>query len=702
MGREEERSTTEMPVADLSDLLVRSARPDLPAALGPCVLLHHLADGPSCAVYLGTSGKLDEHQRLCVVKRVNDPLAAQQGFAERFAAATRRLVYLDHRNVAQVFDAGMVDGSYYLAREHALGCRLDELLGARAGAGWRLPLDLALYIAADVLRALYHALRQAGPDGAPLGLWHGRLRPRSVLLSTDGVVKVIGFDREWEPFPVDTNDSGFLATVEERNLSAQDGMRHDVFAAGCLLQTLLDEPLEAAELAPDLEGAAVGVATLIARATSADPSHRPRDVGALLRPVRAALHQVNPRCGPMQLAAHLRRVMPEALLARAAVVESLRDRDVAAVRAVSEQSTRRTQILLEGADEAARDRAVERAQAKARAANLTGPLYGTKYRILRPVGEGGMGTVFAAEHVDLEKVFALKVLHRTSGEGAKERDKLRREARAASKLRHPNIVNVSDFGETPDGRVFFVMEYLEGASLGEILASEEVIEQARLVSILIQVCDGLHAAHKSGVVHRDIKPDNIFLVREDGTETVKVLDFGVAVVGTPSAEKRRRVAGTPPYMSPEMILLQPIDGRSDLYSLGVVAYECLTGQRPFARVSLRELLRRHVEVSPDPLRGHAVARGVHPALETTVMRALRKKPWERFPDAQAMGDELRIVRELLRAQARESLLPSHVIQRSESVQKEIDAAWSKAVDDFQARAPEAEGEPPGLDREREE
>ncbi len=254
---------------------------------------------------------------------------------------------------------------------------------------------------------------------------------------------------------------------------------------------------------------------------------------------------------------------------------------------------------------------------------------GTRYRLVRWLGEGGMGVVYEAEHEDIERRFAIKILRHEASEDPAQAARFREEARAASKIGSPNIVQIFDFGELPDGRLMFVMEMLSGHGLdGEVETAP--IDQARLVAILRQVCRGLAAAHDVGIVHRDIKPDNIILVAEGSRQDmVKIVDFGIATILTPGTSEVP-AAGTPQYMAPEQILGQAVGGALDQYSLGCMAYELITGKPPFFDGGVEEILARHLDTEPKPIGRVAAEGALHPALEAVIMRCLAKDPARRF------------------------------------------------------------------------
>ncbi len=267
-----------------------------------------------------------------------------------------------------------------------------------------------------------------------------------------------------------------------------------------------------------------------------------------------------------------------------------------------------------------------------------------RYRVVRQIGRGGMGAVYEAVHSDLEKRVALKVLLPSSASQAELIARFEREGRAAAKVRHPNVVDVSDVG-VEAGMAFLVMEYLEGEDLSRLLQREGALPLSRVAELMLPVLGAVEAAHSQGVVHRDLKPENIFLARMgDGTIVPKVLDFGISKMapasGGPALTGTGIMMGTPYYMSPEQAQsTRGVDGRSDQFSLGVILYECATGKRPFEGESFVGILTAILEGR------YARPRAVRPELperfEAMVERALDRSPDARFPSVAALAEELR-------------------------------------------------------------
>ncbi len=261
-----------------------------------------------------------------------------------------------------------------------------------------------------------------------------------------------------------------------------------------------------------------------------------------------------------------------------------------------------------------------------------------RYRIDSLIGTGGMGRVYRGEHTGIGRQVAIKVLH---GDLIRNRDaaqRFQREALASGRLDHPNIVGVSDFGVIDGGTCYLVMEVLEGESVGARLEREKRIPWIDAVTILRGVLAGLHHAHQRGVVHRDIKPDNVFLARKEGELVIKILDFGIAKLraGTPddpAATRTGLTVGTPAYLSPEQAVGGEITPASDLYSATVVLFEMITGRPPFEDADPLAMLGAHVSRPPPHVADVAPELEVPAALEAVIEKGLAKSASERIPSA---------------------------------------------------------------------
>ncbi|MDH3726796.1 MAG: protein kinase [Myxococcales bacterium] len=276
---------------------------------------------------------------------------------------------------------------------------------------------------------------------------------------------------------------------------------------------------------------------------------------------------------------------------------------------------------------------------------LIGATLGGLYRVERLIGEGGMGRVYEATHAHLGRAYAVKVL----GEGRADKPgavaRFLREAKSANRIEHEHIVKVVNFDEHDEHGVFIVMELLEGENLAERLERGPLpVDEA--VELATQTGDALEAAHETGIVHRDLKPENIFITQKKGRDFVKVLDFGISKIKSPDHTDIKltatdQIVGTPLYISPELARgVSTIDHRTDIYALGVIVYEMITGTPPFTGQNHFQLLYKHGNEAPDPPSQRSRRAKIPMHVEAAVLRALEKKPADRFSTMKEFCDAL--------------------------------------------------------------
>jgi CheY-like chemotaxis protein len=267
--------------------------------------------------------------------------------------------------------------------------------------------------------------------------------------------------------------------------------------------------------------------------------------------------------------------------------------------------------------------------------NAPDPLLGTvlsdRYRVERVIGVGGVGAVYRATQIGLDRRVAVKVLKPELTDSRNAMERFAREARTAAGLQHPNIVTVHDFGRTPDGRAYLVMEFLEGLNLAQWIRAASPPDVGQAVGFLVPVCDAIGALHDSGIIHRDIKPSNIMIVDRPGGARVKVVDFGLVrpnISDDTTDLTGGLVLGTPEFMAPELFTGQKPDERSDVYALGVTAFEAIAGVLPFGTGSFREMFHRHTNLIPP--RPSALRGDLPEAADEVLFRALAKAPSRRY------------------------------------------------------------------------
>lgn len=289
---------------------------------------------------------------------------------------------------------------------------------------------------------------------------------------------------------------------------------------------------------------------------------------------------------------------------------------------------------------------------------LIGEVLAGAYCILGPLGEGGMGRVYEAEHVRLPRKFAVKVVAPELARNAEALGRMEREAQAASRVLHPNVLDVVDVVRVHDGRPCMVTELLQGEELGLMLDRVNKLPLLQAIDICKQTCRGLSAAHAQGIVHRDLKPANLFLCHREGEPSVvKILDFGVAkMMDGAQLTRFGTVVGTPTYMAPEQARGAPdVDARADVYGVGAVLYHLVAGQPPFDDDEPARILSRVVMDNPRPMR--QIDPSIPPAIEAIVARAMAKRPEERTPTVKALETELSTLQTYLENAARAQQAP---------------------------------------------
>jgi serine/threonine protein kinase len=276
---------------------------------------------------------------------------------------------------------------------------------------------------------------------------------------------------------------------------------------------------------------------------------------------------------------------------------------------------------------------------------LLGTILAGRYRIEELLGSGGMGAVYRAEHVHMRKAVAVKVLHREMTAFPEVVARFEREAVAAGRIAHPHVVSASDFGQLDDGSFYLALEFVEGHSLSKLVDTEGALPPERALRIARQIAEALQAAHGVGIVHRDLKPDNVMLIVKDGDpDYVKVLDFGIAKIKVedagdqPALTQIGTVFGTPEYMSPEQARGEAVDARADVYTVGVILYEMLSGVSPFKDEDLVVVLTRHLTADPPPLPAE-----LDPLINDLVLLLLQKSPAARVQTAQELIERIDVI-----------------------------------------------------------
>jgi eukaryotic-like serine/threonine-protein kinase len=276
--------------------------------------------------------------------------------------------------------------------------------------------------------------------------------------------------------------------------------------------------------------------------------------------------------------------------------------------------------------------------------DLVGTIIAERYHIIKKLGEGGMGQVYLAEHVKMGRKSAVKVMNPGMVQNVDAVSRFNREAQNASRINHPNVAGIYDFGETPDGLVYLAMEFVEGKPLTEIIREHGALPPMRASEIARQTAEGLSVAHDMGIVHRDLKPDNIMVAKgRQGADLVKVVDFGIAKAAASDDQKVTKtgmVVGTPEYMSPEQLSGDPLDSRSDIYALALVTFNMLTGKLPFPGESMQETMIMRLTDDPHPLSSMKPDVSWPADLQAVMDKALAREAPKRYAHASEYAKDL--------------------------------------------------------------
>jgi serine/threonine protein kinase len=632
---------------------------DFPRKFGKFILLKPLAQGGMGALYLAVSGD-PGLEKLCCIKTVLPHLADAE-YVQRFRDEAKVVVKLTHGNLVPVFDAGLVDAELYLAMEYIEGKDLRAVWNRCAQKGIAFPIDVAVHIVKEVCRGLDYA-----HSFQDLKLVHRDVSPPNVLCAYSGEVKLTDFGLASSTLKLEKTAPGVIygkvsyMAPEQARGEPLDG-RTDIYAAGILLWELLT----GRQLFPQGKQSASDVLN-VARSPQIDrPSKRTSRVPPALDAIALRALATDP-AARYQRAEEMRAALAEFLAQEAPATDAARMssfmRDLFAGDIEKENAERdaafaRLPELLREVDEARPSQrnlgtagttpgaGGEAPRSPLDTAAFIGAVLDNRYKIRSLIGEGGMGRVYEAEHAEIGKRVAVKILHPVYSRTPEVVERFRREARAASKIGHPNIVDVTDSGTTVDGSVYFVMEYLEGVELGDVIGQEGALPVPRSVEIAVQICRALAAAHAAGIVHRDLKPENIFLVTREGvSDFVKVLDFGIAKSAELEEKRVERLThpgmamGTPEYMAPEQAAGRPSDHRVDVYAAGAILYEMLTGAPPYDGENFMEILTKKATEPPAPPR--LLRPDLPENIELIVMTALARDPDDRYPTMEAFEYEL--------------------------------------------------------------
>lgn len=651
-----------------------------PQLFGKYVLVRPMARGGMGELFLAAAGETGGFEKLCVVKKVLDSVE-DQGVYRRFLDEAKVVVRLNHANLVQVFDAGRVEDEYYLAMELVEGKDLRAVWNRCAQLHRRIPVDVAIYVIRQVVRGLEYA-----HDALGLELVHRDISPPNLLVGYRGDVKLTDFGlaksaikREMTTPGVVFGRYSYLSPEQARGLPAD--RRTDIYACGIVLWELLTgrqlfpstgrshQQALAAVRNPQVRapsqlvpGIPEGLDAVVLKSLAKDPKERYQKGSEFRSALSEVLSTHFPKCDADRIGDFMRDIFAREYKTETRDYADLSRRDFSNLRADVDESdaisirdvgsaprrVRTPTIDLGDSDIVELDQARPEDWQEPSPKNLResaqawlGRIVAQRYRVDHLIGIGGMGAVFRATHLALGKTFALKVLHSVYTRDADIVQRFMREARAATQTGHPNIIDVVDIGTTDTEEVYFVMELLEGQTLGALVKESGPLAVRRVVHVARQICRALAAAHEVGIIHRDLKSDNVVLIsRGKDPDFVKVLDFGICK--TMNAESSTTspglVMGSPDYMAPEQGAGLDATVASDIYAVGCILYEMLTGRLPFSGRNAIDVLMQ--KGSRDADRVTAYRAEVPDPLAEVVARCLQRNASERPPSMRALEYEL--------------------------------------------------------------
>ncbi|MCO5165950.1 MAG: protein kinase [Planctomycetes bacterium] len=602
-----------------------------------------LGEGGMGAVYRALDTRLERPVALKVIRR---EVCQHPDFLARFQREAKAAARFRHPNAIEIYEYGdgaETDGLVYMAFEYVKGRELRDMIRERG----HLDPATSIQVTAQVLSALERAHAQ--------GIVHRDLKPQNVMIEAPAreggddplTVKILDFGiaklRDASGGGALTQAGTIMGTVHymspEQTEGAEVDGRADLYSVGVMLFQMLTGKLpfngktslevikqhrhgpipSVCALRPEVPAA---LDEAVKRALAKAPGQRfqsAREFRQALQGLGLAPGNVpsdtaappGPSTGSSSGLGASREVCPSEI---GTAILPPSDGGLAP----SGYATGATGRFFDG---------------------LLGRTLDDKYEVQGKLGEGGMGAVFKARHTLLGTTVALKVVHPQLATSKEAVERFLREARAALEFTHPNAITTREFGRTRDGLLYMTLDFCAGASLRKVLQDEGRLPAPRALSIARQALSALAEAHAKGIVHRDLKPENLLIEQDDQGELARVCDFGIAKLLDAPGEHEgesltgQQVIGTPHYMAPEQACADAVDGRTDVYAIGCVLYEMLTGARPFVAKSAKDVLMKQISVPPVPPRERAPDAGISPALEQVVLKAMAKEPAGRFHTA---------------------------------------------------------------------
>ncbi|MBK7826593.1 serine/threonine-protein kinase [Nannocystis sp.] len=656
---------------------------EFPRGFGKFVLLREMARGGMGALYLAAAGEHGGLEKLCVVKTLlADADADEDGaLGRRFFDEARVVVRLNHANLVQVFDVGAVEGQLYLAMELVDGKDLRAVWNRCAQLQRRIPVDIAVFVVRELLRGLAYV-----HDAMGLGLVHRDISPPNILVGYRGEVKLTDFGLAKSVLRSEITSPGrvlgrfnYLSPEQARGQAVD--RRTDIYAAGIVLWELLTgrqlfsasvashgatlaaarDPFVRApsELVPEIPD---GLDSIVLRALGTEREQRYQTADRFRASLSEILARNYPSCDTDRIGGFMRDIFARdhkfethdyASYVRedfSRVREQGRGQDAVSLsdsmdiprrgrRAASESRMADIEEMGLLSGHTAKPTASTREEAEQR----WGTVVAGRYRVEDLQVFDGMGALYRARDTERGVPCALRVLPEIYAREPEVMARFMADAQAAQELKHPNIAQVFDIGKLDDGAVYAVTELLDGQSLATIIQEEGRISPGRAVHVASQVCRALGTAHESGIIHRDFKPSNIVLVAQEGDlDFVKVVDFGICshVDSEPSTttSQQELIIGSPDYMAPEQAAGAEANPACDIYALGAVLFETLSGRLPYkGRNAIDVLIQKGARDAP---RVTDVAPDVPEGLADVIAACLSRRPEERPSSMRVLEVEL--------------------------------------------------------------
>lgn len=586
--------------------------------LDRCLVLERVGAGAMSVVY---KAKQEYTDRIVAIKMLRSQLCYDLSNVKRFQREAKAIARLSHTNLLNVYSVGATsNGQPYIVMDYVQGKSLTDVIEADGQIEWKRCATIFM----QVCDAMQHAHAHR--------IIHRDLKPDNIMLvdspAAGDVVKVVDFGIVKITDESQALSQRLTKTGEvwgspvymspEQCMGHELDHRSDIYALGTVLyECLLGKPVFDGKRITDII-----MKQLNDKPASFSAVRPDLDIPAWFEQVVQKALEKEP-AKRFQSMEEFKRAIEKGLLSRKDTAELLRPMEPAPV--------------VEPQRPAASAQLASRSVTATRPDFLVGTVVGGKYNVKSLVGEGGMSIVYRAVQDGINRSVAIKLLRSELCDDDANVKRFKRESKAVSQLSHPNLVAIYDVGVIDTGQPYMVMEFLEGRSMMDELENRGPMAPDRAIPIFVQICDVMNYAHNKGFFHRDLKPHNVMLVKAgEKPDFVKLVDFGiVAMDGERQAISQKltaagEICGSPIYMSPEQVLDEPVDGRSDIYSLGIMMYECLAGRPAFGGKRITDVMQKHINSPPPPFAESCPDANIPPALEGVVFKALEKKPDNRY------------------------------------------------------------------------